>query len=84
MRTTLTLDPDVERLVQEAVHRQRRSRKDVVNDALRRALAPARSGSPFRIRPHQGALRPGLDPYGLNRLSDELESESQLARLHPQ
>lgn len=38
MRTTLTLDDDVLRLIQDAVHRERRSMKDVVNDALRCAL----------------------------------------------
>jgi hypothetical protein len=34
VRTTLTLDPDVARLVDEAVHRARTSRKQVTNDAL--------------------------------------------------
>ena len=33
MRTTLTLDPDVERLLNEEMHRVRRPYKQVVNDA---------------------------------------------------
>ncbi|MDQ3781534.1 MAG: ribbon-helix-helix domain-containing protein, partial [Actinomycetota bacterium] len=37
MRTTVTLDPDVARLVDDAVHGSRRSRKQVINDALRKA-----------------------------------------------
>ena len=54
MRTTLTLDPDVARLVDEAVHRERRPMKHVVNEALRRALAPDWRGNPSgssRMRP---------------------------------
>lgn len=39
MRTTLTLDEDVARLVEGAVHRERRIVKHVIND-VRTALAP--------------------------------------------
>src|ERR1017187_10391370 len=39
------VDPDVARLLEDAVHRERRPMKQVVNDALRRALtAPSRHG----------------------------------------
>ena len=83
MRTTLTLDPDVARLLREEAHRQRRPFKDVVNDAIRKGLAP--SASPrvgrFRVRPHRTVLRPGVDPEGLNRLVDELEDEAVLAKV---
>ncbi len=78
MRTTLTLDPDVVRLVQDAVHEQRRSTKEVINDALRRALAP-RGGArrePYRLEPHESQLRAGYDLAGFNRLADELEDEA--------
>jgi hypothetical protein len=53
MRTTLTLDPDVARLLREEAHRQRRPFKDVVNEAIRRGLAPApnaRRPGRFRAR----------------------------------
>lgn len=74
MRTTLTLDDDVARLVDDAVHRERRSMKDVINDALRTALAPPVSREqPYRLTPHESAVRPGFDPAGFNRLADELE-----------
>ncbi len=74
MRTTLTLDDDVARLVDDAVHRERRSMKDVINDALRTALAPPVSREqPYRLTPHVSAVRPGFDPAGFNRLADELE-----------
>ena len=35
MRTTLTIDPDVERLLQHEIRRTGKSLKAVVNDALR-------------------------------------------------
>jgi hypothetical protein len=80
MRTTLTLDPDVARLLDEAVHRERRPRKQVVNDALRRALRPpARAGTePYHLQPHDSAVRPGFDLAGFNRLADDLEDEQLL------
>ena len=78
MRTTLTLDPDVARLVDDAVHRERRPMKQVVNDALRRALAPDDAGhaEPFHLVPHDSTLRPGLDLAGFNRLADQLDDEA--------
>jgi KaiC/GvpD/RAD55 family RecA-like ATPase len=77
MRTTLTLDPDVARLLEDAVHRERRPMKQVVNDALRRALtAPSPRREPYRLEVHESELRPGLDLTGFNRLADELEDEA--------
>lgn len=73
-RTTLTLDEDVARLVEDEVHRTRTSLKQVVNDALRAALVrkPARQ-EPYTARVHHAQLAPGLDLSGFNRLADELE-----------
>jgi hypothetical protein len=56
MRTTLTLDEDVARLVKQVAERQKHSFKKVVNDALRAGLASlTESARPkrrtFRIRP---------------------------------
>jgi hypothetical protein len=77
VRTTLTLDEDVARLVEEAVHRQRRPMKQVVNDALRQALAPQTPRQePYRLVPHDSAVRPGFDLAGFNQLADELEDEA--------
>lgn len=39
MRTTITLDPDVEALVGKAMRERKLSFKAAVNDALRRGLA---------------------------------------------
>jgi hypothetical protein len=83
MRTTLTLDSDVFRLVEEAVHRERRPMKQVVNDALRRGLTrpAASSEEPYELVAHESELQPGVDPGRLNQLADELEDEAVVAKL---
>jgi hypothetical protein len=84
MRTTLTLDEDVARLVEEAVHRERRPMKQIVNDALRQALAPrVPRRVPYRLTPHESAVRPGFDLAGFNRLADDLEDEAVIDRARP-
>lgn len=80
MRTTLTLDPDVAKLLRETVEQEQLSLKDVVNDALRRGLRPSEPGPGFRIVPHSSQLQPGLDPRGFNQLAEELEDEAVLSR----
>ncbi len=84
MRTTLTLDEDVARLIEDAVHREHRPMKQVINDALRSALAP-RVGrqEPYHLTPHESAVRPGFDPAGFNRLADELEDEAIMGKARP-
>lgn len=83
MRTTLTLEPDVARLLAEEVHRQRLPLKQVVNEGLRRGLSPrtqTAAATPFTVGVHQAHLMPGLDPAGFNRLADTLEDDSVVAR----
>jgi hypothetical protein len=84
MRTTLTLDPDVAQLLEEETHRQRKPFKQVVNEAIRRGLAPVPKASGperYRVRPHKTTLRPGIDAGSLNRLVDELEDEALVDKL---
>jgi hypothetical protein len=75
MRTTITLEPDVARLIDDEVHRTRRPFKQVVNDALRRGLSPsvrARRGRPVEVVVHQSELLPGLDNAAFNHLAEDL------------
>lgn len=86
MRTTLTLDADVARLVEAAMRADRRSMKEVVNDALREALAAHAERRPYSVAPHHTSVRAGVDPSGFNRLADELDDESlvdRVRRAHP-
>jgi hypothetical protein len=83
MRTTLTLDPDVARMIEEEVHRVRKPVKQVVNEALRRGLtgpAGRRPRKPYRVRPHTARLLPGVDRGRFNALADELEDAAIVAR----
>ena len=83
MRTTLTLDPDVAQLIEEEAHRQRKPIKHVVNEALRRGLAPTakRVRKQFRVQPHRTRLCPGIDGASFNQLADELEDEAVIEKV---
>lgn len=80
MRTTVTLDPDVEQRLRETALRTRRPFKRVLNEALRSALdaqEPLSAGR-FEVKARPMGLRTGFDPTGFNRLADELEAEAFL------
>lgn len=84
MRTTLTLDPDVARLIEEEAHRQRKPVKHIVNEAIRRGLAPqttSRARKRFRVRPHATKLSPGIDARAFNQLADEVEDDAVVHKL---
>ena len=85
MRTTLTLDSDVAFLVEDAMKREHRSFKEVVNDALRRGLGPsfAHDSPRYAVVPHATTLLPGVDPAGFNQLVDELEIDATVGRDRP-
>lgn len=79
MRTTVTLDPEVNRLIEEAMRRERKSFKQTINDAIRRGLAPERPRrrhKPYRVAVHHARLMPGIDRRAFNRLADKLEDEA--------
>ena len=83
MRTTVTLDKDVERMLRDAMHRSRTSFKRALNAAVRAGLTndkrPAKS-APFVLRAKPMGLRAGIDPAGLNKLADDLEIEAFLEK----
>jgi len=83
MRTTVTLDTDVERLLRDAMHRSRQSFKQTLNAAVRSGLTgrPSRSKKTgFVVKARRLGLRPGIDPTSLNKLVDELEADAYLAK----
>jgi hypothetical protein len=77
MRTTVTLDPDVETLLREEMQQGNRSFKQTLNEAVRRGLrgssAPIEDRFTVEARPLR--LRRGIDPGTLRDLDDELEIE---------
>jgi hypothetical protein len=81
MRTTVTLDSDVARMLREAMHRSRSSFKQTLNTAIRAGLGQttARAANrPFVLKARSLGLRPGLDPAGFNKLADDLEVDAVL------
>ena len=83
MRTTVTLDADVEQRLREAMRRQGKGFKETLNDALRRGLGPhdaESQGKAFEVEARPLRLRTGLDPARLRELDDDLEIEEFLRK----
>lgn len=82
----MTLDEDVADFLNMQSRLQGRPFKQVVNDVLRRGMAP-RSNRPelptFRIIANRSGLVPGVDPLRLNQFSDALEVEDFTAEGGP-
>lgn len=79
MRTTVTLDADVEQLLRDAMQQRRQSFKEALNQAIRAGLSGAGHGvadQPFTLRAQPMGLRAGIDPGRLNQLADDLESDA--------
>ena len=78
VRTTVTLDPDVDRLLKEEMRRSGTTFRQALNQAIRRTLAGnfAEEHRPFKLRPKRLSLRQGVDPAMLQHFEEELEIES--------
>ena len=84
MRTTLTLEPDVARRLEEETKRKGRGLKAVVNEALRRGFGlPTASEPPpeFKVEPHSYGFKPGIDLDRINQLADEIEAQETARKL---
>ena len=79
MRTTLTIDDNVARQLEEIVHRSGKSFKAVVNDALRAGIEHSRMtdvARPYQLEPV--AMGDVIGPHDLDKalqLADRLEDE---------
>jgi hypothetical protein len=78
MRTTVTLDADVERLLKDEAHRTKRGFKAVLNDAVRSALARKEAGAVKLRKPAIMGLRVGIDPRRLNDIEGDLDAKAFL------
>ena len=79
MRTTLTIDDDIADALRERARLLDLPFKQVVNDALRRGMAPEVNDAPrpeYRVVPNHSGFSPGVDPLKLNQTNDQLEAES--------
>jgi len=84
MRTTVTLDPDVEALLRRTVRKTGAPFKQVLNDAVREGLraeaAREASAKPFRQRTFKLG-KPLVDLTKALALADELGDEALAAKL---
>ena len=82
MRTTVTLDPDVEVLLKKAMRDSDRSFKQALNDSLRLALLGAARKAPVPYRqPTFNMGSPLVELTKANSLAAELEDQELIARM---
>ena len=81
MRTTITLDSDVEALVSKSMRERGLSFKAAVNEALRRGLAGADVAEPYVV-PTFALGRPKANLDRATQLAAELEDEELLRKMH--
>ena len=82
MRTTVTIDPDVEVLLRKNMRESGAPFKQVLNNALRKALGGARATpiKPFKQRSFKMGV-PLQDLTKANELAASLEDDEQIAKL---
>jgi hypothetical protein len=82
VRTTVTLDPDVEAKLRALMRERGVSFKVALNDAVRSGLgSPAPAAPPFRMKTAPLGVRPGIDLDKALTLAGELEDEETLRKL---
>ncbi|HOK00112.1 MAG: hypothetical protein N2509_06520 [Treponemataceae bacterium] len=78
MRTTLTLDDGLDKMLRHIATQQHKSYKEVVNEALRRGVELLAENPPkgsYQVEPVVEGFQEGLDLNKLNHLVDELETD---------
>jgi hypothetical protein len=81
VRTTVTLDPDVEARLREEARRRGVSFKEALNSTLRAGLAAGRSSRRYAVPARSLGLRPGVDLDRALQLAAELEDAETLRKL---
>lgn len=82
MRRTITLEPDVQRLIERAMARDKASFKQTVNAAIRRGVsAPRRTAVDLAVPAFHMGLLSGIDPMRLNAALDDALSEDAVDAL---
>ena len=78
MRTTVTLDPDVQQLLKDAAHRSGKPFKVALNDAIRLGLRPTRAAQTAAPEwPVFDMGQPLVDLTKAMALADELDDQQR-------
>jgi len=80
MRTTVTLDPDVQQLLEEALARGKRPFKQVLNDAVRAGLGRPAPRAPAFKQPVFSLGRAKVDLTKAGALAADLEDAETVAK----
>ena len=82
MRTTVTLEADVEEKLREFMARNRYTFKQALAETLRRGRGSQKNSQapPFRVEARSLGIRSGIDLIHLSDLADELEVEAFLEK----
>jgi plasmid stabilization system protein ParE len=82
VRTTVTLDPDVDAALRRIARERGVSFKEALNETLRAGLG-ARAQAPrrYRLRPRRLGLRPGIDLDRALQLAAAMEDEATTGKL---
>ena len=81
MRTTVTLEPDVEQALRAMAHEQGISFKEAINSAVRAGLHEQRRPKPYRVQPRHMGLKPGIDLTHALTLAGDLEDQEIVRKL---
>ncbi len=81
MRTTITLDDDLGRQLQDQMRRTGKGFKETLHELLARGLARSTTPDqkPFQVKAKSMGLRPGIDPSTLHDLDTDLEVDRFLS-----
>jgi hypothetical protein len=81
VRTTVTLDPDVEKLLHRAVRARGQSFKKVLNSAIRHGLTHKPKRKRFRQKSfHMGPAAPGVNLIKALQLAADLEDAEMIRK----
>ena len=81
MRTTVTIDPDVQELIRDAMQQTGQGFKTTLNEAVRKGLAdmaPVKREKRFVVHAKDMGVCPGIDLANVHDLETELEVEAYL------
>lgn len=83
MRTTVTLDPDVEAVLHRVMRERGLSFKDVINIGLRAAYIqePHAAHEPFKMPTFNMGFHPNVNLIKANQLAGQLEDEEIMRKM---
>jgi hypothetical protein len=81
VRTTVTLDPDVEAALRRIARERGLSFKEALNSSIRAGLGQGGAAEPYRVPTRPLGLRPGIDLDKALALATDLEDAELVRKL---